>query len=343
MGRRLLNNKGVKKMSLFEFLNGNNYGVYNRKVARQIGLNSTVLLSEILDKYCYFLEKGKLINAPEHEGLWFYLTADDIFERTSLTEKEQRPCIKKLISMGFLKTTSFGLPFKRHFQICEEKIEEFIISINFSRGDKRPDLTLQKVNSGGDKRPDSPIYKNPIEETKEDPKCEREAEDAFASSSHTHKNLSPPPNPKEEVFTFGYVEMKRSEKEALDKAYGVSLVEDYIERVSDWFSNNLKHHKEKRNDAARVRTWIKNDGHKKNPPDKINFTQNEISFSRPRKYHPNYAWCVEKLQEHLDLQLKEGIVMHDRYIDFSSLPEGKIYYDSEGFKERFECNINKLK
>ena len=316
-------------MDLFQLLNGNNYAVFNRNIAHEIGLNETLVLSEILDKYSYFKKEGKLVLAPGEKGEWFYLTAETIFERTTLTKKQQQAAIEKLIILGFIKKTGFGLPYQRHFQLCEEKISEFIISINFSRSDKRSPQEVTKGNF-------THIYKRPIEETKE------ERSDAGASP--------PPPLTKHAFIQKENLKLREDKLKKLIEDYGEPLVAQYSRELQSYSETHEKYFKKYSCHVAVIRKWIERAGHNKKPrehdescPREENVRYANIAGRNVRQYHENYKWAVEQLNENKSLQRAERIVLLDDRVHFGTLPEGFLYYDSLAFKEIFESNIRKLK
>jgi len=156
-------------MNLLDLLNGNNYGVFNRKIAKEIGLNTSIVLSELIDKFQYFHSNNSLISLKDHDGMWFYLTADSLEDRTTLTEKEQRTCIDKLIDLGFIKKTLSGLPAKRYFQINTLKIFEFFeCKINSTNLAPRPNLMLPEVQTSHSSKPTMDPNKNLYIKTKKE-------------------------------------------------------------------------------------------------------------------------------------------------------------------------------
>ena len=84
------------------------------------------MLSELVDKHQYFEKRKSFKSFQDLEGNWFYLTVESVFERTALSEKEQRASIKKLVSLGILEQTRKGLPAVRYFKINIENLENFL-------------------------------------------------------------------------------------------------------------------------------------------------------------------------------------------------------------------------
>jgi hypothetical protein len=167
-------------MNLFKLLNANNYISFNRPLAHAIGLNATIFLSELLDKYEHFKSEDKLIEFKDLDGFWFYLMVETAQERTTLGEKEQRHAVEILTNLGFITKVVKGAPGKRYFQIHEKVIENYFTdSNNVYITSQKPIRNLPKANS---KPPKSQfLYKD--KEPKEEPKIK-------TSSS----SLKPPPN-----------------------------------------------------------------------------------------------------------------------------------------------------
>jgi hypothetical protein len=90
--------------------------VVNKELAKQIGLNETVLLADLISKEQYFIDNKQL-----NEG-WFFNTAKNIQVDTTLTSHKQRKAIKNLKSLGILETKRKGIPAKQYFKINEIKL-----------------------------------------------------------------------------------------------------------------------------------------------------------------------------------------------------------------------------
>ena len=90
--------------------------VVNKELAKQIGLNETVLLADLISKEQYFIDNKQL-----NEG-WFFNTANNIEADTTLTAHKQRKAIKNLKSLGILETKRKGIPAKQYFKINEIKL-----------------------------------------------------------------------------------------------------------------------------------------------------------------------------------------------------------------------------
>lgn len=111
-------------MNLLSLLNSRNFITINRPLAHAIGLNPSIMLSELVDKYQYF--ENDLVQFEEEEGYWFYLKADDVQERTCLSEKEQRSAIETLEKLGFVNKIVRGVPPVRYFKLNLKEIFNYV-------------------------------------------------------------------------------------------------------------------------------------------------------------------------------------------------------------------------
>lgn len=94
--------------------------IVNKRLAKLIGLHETVLLADLISKEEYFIENSQLKDG------WFFNTAKNIQEDTSLTSHQQKKCIKNLIELGLIDVKVFGIPAKQHFKIHEIKLLEYL-------------------------------------------------------------------------------------------------------------------------------------------------------------------------------------------------------------------------
>ena len=94
--------------------------VVNKNLAKEIGLNETVLLADLISKEEYFIENKQIIDG------WFFNTAKNIQKDTTLTSHQQRKCIKILKNLGIIETKVIGIPAKQHFKIIESKLLDYL-------------------------------------------------------------------------------------------------------------------------------------------------------------------------------------------------------------------------
>lgn len=104
-------------------LNGDFWKI-NKGIAQLIGVESSVLLAELVERYNYYQNRGTLVKIDNE--MYFFAMTIEIENATTLTYRVQKKCIAKLEEVGFIKTVLKGLPKKLHFTICEGAILEFL-------------------------------------------------------------------------------------------------------------------------------------------------------------------------------------------------------------------------
>lgn len=113
--------------------------VVNKELAKQIGLNETVLLADLISKEQYFIDNKQL-----NEG-WFFNTAKNIQDDTTLTSHQQRKAIKNLKSLGIIETQLIGIPAKQHFKIIENKLLSYF-NTSYSKSEQQVVKKTQTIN-----------------------------------------------------------------------------------------------------------------------------------------------------------------------------------------------------
>ena len=113
--------------------------VVNKELAKQIGLNETVLLADLISKEQYFIDNKQL-----NEG-WFFNTAKNIQDDTTLTSHQQRKAIKNLKSLGIIETKLIGIPAKQHFKINENKLLSYF-NTSYSKSEQQVVKKTQTIN-----------------------------------------------------------------------------------------------------------------------------------------------------------------------------------------------------
>ena len=86
------------------------YLTVNKHLLSHFGPNVTVFLSNLIDKYRYFLIQEKL----NGDGS-FFLTHEDQIEQTGMSEYDIRKCKKILMEKGIISTYMSGLPPKEFY------------------------------------------------------------------------------------------------------------------------------------------------------------------------------------------------------------------------------------
>ena len=89
--------------------------IYNRNLARNIGVNEAILYSELLSRWNYFKERGQLT-----EDGFFFITVKDLEEGTALSDYQQRRALNSLKEKGLIEMEVRGIPAKRYFRIVED-------------------------------------------------------------------------------------------------------------------------------------------------------------------------------------------------------------------------------
>tara|TARA_R100001082_G_scaffold31591_1_gene16153 strand:- start:2204 stop:2851 length:648 start_codon:yes stop_codon:yes gene_type:complete len=113
--------------------------VVNKELAKQIGLHEVVLLADLISKEQYFIDNNKL-----NEG-WFFNTAKNIQDDTTLTSHQQRKAIKNLKSLGIIETKLIGIPAKQHFKINENKLLSYF-NTSYSKSEQQVVKKTQTIN-----------------------------------------------------------------------------------------------------------------------------------------------------------------------------------------------------
>jgi hypothetical protein len=108
-------------MDFLDILRSDGSIVVNKSLARVLGLDASILFSEIVSKFKYHQDREELT-----EGNWFYFTEDKIEQNTTLKRSVQDKAIKKLVDLGLIMKKLMGMPSKRYFTICKEAIVQFL-------------------------------------------------------------------------------------------------------------------------------------------------------------------------------------------------------------------------
>ena len=116
--------------------------VVNKELAKQIGLNETVLLADLISKEQYFKEKEY---SNYEMGGWFFNTAKNIQDDTTLTSHQQRKAVKNLKSLGIIETKLIGIPAKQHFKINENKLLSYLTT-SYSKSEQQVVKKTQTIN-----------------------------------------------------------------------------------------------------------------------------------------------------------------------------------------------------
>lgn len=98
-----------------DLLRNDGFVIYNRNLAKNIGVNEAILYSELLSRWNYFRERGQLT-----EDGFFFNTVKDLEEGTALSDYQQRRALNSLKDKGLIEMEVRGIPAKRYFRIVED-------------------------------------------------------------------------------------------------------------------------------------------------------------------------------------------------------------------------------
>jgi len=105
--------KGVIKMfSILDLLRSDGSIVINKKLAKEIGLNETVIYSELVSLYKYWEGRGDLTK----DG-WFFCTYKNLEDNTTIQQKTAQRVTTKLVKLGLIEKKIMGLPAKTYYKI----------------------------------------------------------------------------------------------------------------------------------------------------------------------------------------------------------------------------------
>lgn len=150
-------------MSIIHQLASNNFITVNKTLAREIGLEESIILGELCAEYEYWKNENRL------ENDMFYCSVSKLEENTTLSDRKQRRVIKHLEELGIIKTELKGLPATRYFKINEDVLLKFL-QIGRTSSCKTQELDVAKCNSSNNinnnKLNNNTISKDIVEKSK---------------------------------------------------------------------------------------------------------------------------------------------------------------------------------
>ncbi len=102
-------------------MSGDAYWQVNKKVARKLSLEASVILGDLLSKYDYHSDRGELNSGDE-----FFYTAEDMEKYTTLKRAKQDKALRKLRNAKMIEQHTEGMPAKRWFKINFDAIAEWM-------------------------------------------------------------------------------------------------------------------------------------------------------------------------------------------------------------------------
>ena len=128
----------IREKKLLTQFASNNYGLYNKTLAKKIGLHESIFLGEIISEYDYWNRMHSLTD----DG-YFYSTVENVMESTTLSDYQQRSIIKHLVELKILDVRVAGMPAKRYFRINEEQFYAILLEDD-KDSDNNPESTSSK-------------------------------------------------------------------------------------------------------------------------------------------------------------------------------------------------------
>lgn len=173
--------KGEDIMSILELLRSDGSIVVNKFLARTIGLNESIILSELISWYLYYQKNGQL-----DDQNMFFCTVEKMEENTTFSKHIQSKAITKLEKLNLIEYKQKGLPAKRYFKICVNEISALF-------NDKRlNNLTTDDTNGSGEQNEggsgDSPCSDQKLKNLTTGSEKNRQQEVKKCATSNTYYN-----------------------------------------------------------------------------------------------------------------------------------------------------------
>ena len=121
--------------ALIEILTPDNTAVYNRKLAKTIGVTEAIIFQALISKFKYYRDRDQLKDG------YFFSTIQDLEESTCFSERQQRAAIKRLIDLNLITQKIMNVPARRYFKINTDV--DLILGL-FSSSDKMSELAPSK-------------------------------------------------------------------------------------------------------------------------------------------------------------------------------------------------------
>ena len=104
-------------------LSQSGWWMVNKEITREIGLDASVLLSDLLSKYEYFEKRGMLENGT------FFNKRDDLQKDTTIPLYRQNKAIEILVKKKLISVTNKGVPPKTRFRVNILEINKLISKV----------------------------------------------------------------------------------------------------------------------------------------------------------------------------------------------------------------------
>jgi len=136
------NDENMIKIAL-EILRTDAFLSINKKLIQKVGIIKAAYITNLVDKYKYFRDRGML---TEDGG--FYLTYEEQTKQLGLSEYQLRTCKKEFIKAGILRTEMRGVPRKEFYFIdFGELLSQFIVDEEEEPIEPIPDESTNAKNT----------------------------------------------------------------------------------------------------------------------------------------------------------------------------------------------------
>jgi hypothetical protein len=106
-----------------DFIKGSGFFLLNKDLADEIGLDATMLLTDLVSKQDYFNDRGMTTDG------WFFNTVENLTKDTRLSHHRQVRATKILQTLEILEKKRKGVPPKQWFRINHTALKAFIDTI----------------------------------------------------------------------------------------------------------------------------------------------------------------------------------------------------------------------
>lgn len=103
------------------FLTQDAYWVVNKQIARKVGIDAAIVLSDLMSKKKYFASKNQLT-----EDGYFFNTAFNMETDTGISRRKRERAINTLVEMKWLQVSLRGIPAKNHYRLDYDAIYDFL-------------------------------------------------------------------------------------------------------------------------------------------------------------------------------------------------------------------------
>ena len=121
-------------MSITNLLNQNGFIMTNKKIIKMCGLHEAILLGALCSRQDYWNDARHWDSEKYalYDG-FFFCTAADLEEETTLSPYLQRNAFKNLIEQGFIETQLRGVPALKWFRVNEKKLQAVFLDLEDSQ------------------------------------------------------------------------------------------------------------------------------------------------------------------------------------------------------------------